>query len=87
MFAKYEKVFDYLFDLNSIGVDNDLERKIRLCFNKLSKFKKRPVVFWLFTTDISMNLNGICKVILLSTDVKFSRFDRCWKKNKESAKK
>ena len=35
--ADYENVFDYSFDFNSIWVDKDLERKVRLCFNKLSK--------------------------------------------------
>ena len=41
--ADYENVFDYSFDFNSLWVDKDLERKIRLCFNKLSKYKKLPV--------------------------------------------
>ena len=31
-FADYENVFDYSFDFISIWVDEDLERKIRLCF-------------------------------------------------------
>ena len=44
-FADYENVFDYSFDFNSIWVDKDLERKICLCFNKLSKYKKLPVVY------------------------------------------
>ena len=44
-FADYENVYDYSLDFNSIWVDKDLERKIRLCFNKLSKYKKRPVVY------------------------------------------
>ena len=39
-FADYENVFDYSFDFTSKRVDKDLERKIRLCFNKLSKYKK-----------------------------------------------
>ena len=39
-FADYENVFDYSFDFNSIWVDKDLERKIRRCFNKISKYKK-----------------------------------------------
>ena len=43
--ADYENVFDYSFDFNSLWVDKDLERKIRLCFNKLSKYKKLPVVY------------------------------------------
>ena len=43
--ADYENVFDYSFDFTSKGVDKDLERKIRLCFNKLSKYKKLPVVY------------------------------------------
>ena len=41
----YENVFDYSFDFNSIWVDKDLERKIRLRFNKLSKHKKLPVLY------------------------------------------
>ena len=44
-FADYENVFDYSFDFTSKRVDKDLERKIRLCFNKLSKYKKLPVVY------------------------------------------
>ena len=44
-FADYEKVFDYSFDFTSKWVDKDLERKIRLCFNKLSKYKILPVVY------------------------------------------
>ena len=43
-FADYENVFDYSFDFTSKRVDKDLERKIRLCFNKLSKYKNLPVV-------------------------------------------
>ena len=43
--AHYENVIDYLFDFNSIWVDEDLERKIRLCFNKLSKYKRFPMVY------------------------------------------
>ena len=42
--ADYENVYDYSFDFNSILIDKDLERKIRLCFSKLSKYKKLPVV-------------------------------------------
>ena len=38
-------VFDYWFHFTSKRVDKDLERKIRLCFNKLSKYKKLPVVY------------------------------------------
>ena len=41
----YESVFDYSFDFNSLWVDKYLERKIRLCFNKLSKYKNFPVVY------------------------------------------
>ena len=44
-FADYENVFDYSFDFTSKRVDKNLERKIRLCFNKLSKYKKLPVVY------------------------------------------
>ena len=44
-FADYENLFDYSFDFTSKRVDKDLERKIRLCFNKLSKYKKLPVVY------------------------------------------
>ena len=39
-FADYENVFDYSFDFNSKWVDEDLERKTRITFNKLSKTKK-----------------------------------------------
>ena len=41
--ADYQNLFKYSFDFNSIWVDIDLERKIRQCFNKLSKYKKLPV--------------------------------------------
>ena len=44
-FADYENVFHYSFDFNSIWVDKDLGRNIRLCFNKLSKNKKIPLVY------------------------------------------
>ena len=44
-FADYENVIDYSFDFTSKRVDKDLERKIRLCFNKLSKNKKLPVFY------------------------------------------
>ena len=43
--ADYENVYHYSFDFSSIWLDKDLERKIRLCFNKLSKYKKLPVVY------------------------------------------
>ena len=43
--ADYENAFDYSFDFNSIWVEKDLERKISLCFNKQSKYKKLPVVY------------------------------------------
>ena len=35
--ADYENVFHYLFNFNSLWVNEDLEIKIRLFFNKLSK--------------------------------------------------
>ena len=44
-FADYENGFEYSFDFTSKWVDKDLEGKIRLCFNKLSKYKKLPVVY------------------------------------------
>ena len=43
--ADYENAFEYSFDFNSIWVEKDLERKISLCFNKQSKYKKLPVVY------------------------------------------
>ena len=43
--ADYENLIEYSFDFNSIWVDIYLERKIRLCFNKLSNYKKLPVVY------------------------------------------
>ena len=60
--ADYENVFDYSFDFNSIWVDKDLERKIRLCFNKLSKCKKFPVVYLIiyhrYLNESKLNLQG-----------------------------
>ena len=44
-FATYENIFDYSFDFNSMMIEKGLERKIRLCFNKLSKYQKLPVVY------------------------------------------
>ena len=41
----YEKIFDYSFDFESILIEKGLERKTRLCFNKLSKYRKLPVVY------------------------------------------
>ena len=38
--ADYENVFDYSFEFDSLWVDKVLESKIRLCFNKLSKYQK-----------------------------------------------
>ena len=78
--ADYENVFQKLFDFHSICVDRDLERKIRLCFNKLSKYRKFPEFTWLFTTNILMNLSNISMVTFVSTGLKFSRSERCWKK-------
>ena len=44
-FATYENVFYYSFDFNSLMIEKGLERKIRLRFNKLSKYQKLPVVY------------------------------------------
>ena len=40
----YENVFEYSYDFESILFEKGVERKIRLCFNKLSKYRKLPVV-------------------------------------------
>ena len=52
-FADYENVFDYLFDFTSKRVDKDMERKIRLCFNKLSKYKKNSGGFFNYLPPLS----------------------------------
>ena len=41
----YENVFDYSYDFESILIEKGVERKLRLCFNKLSKYRKLPVVY------------------------------------------
>ena len=41
-FATYEKIFDYSFDFNAMMIEKGLER---LCFNKLSKYQKLPLVY------------------------------------------
>ena len=51
--ADYENVFDYSFDFNSICADKDLERKIRLCFNKLSNYKKTSGGFFDYLPPLS----------------------------------
>ena len=60
--ADYENVFDYSFDFNSIWVDKDLERKIRLCFNKLSNYIKLPevylIIYQLYLNDATWYLRG-----------------------------
>ena len=41
----YENVFDYSYDYESILIEKEVERKIRLCFKKLLKYRKLPVVY------------------------------------------
>ena len=53
IFADYENVFEYVFDFNSKWADKDLKRNIRLRFNKLSKYKKIPVVYFDYLPPIS----------------------------------
>ena len=40
-----ENVFDYSYDFESILIEKGVERKILLCFNKLSKYRELPVVY------------------------------------------
>ena len=55
-FATYENIFDYSFDFNSLMIEKGLERKIRLCFNKLSKYQKLPVVYLnIYHRDIGLS--------------------------------
>ena len=55
-FATYENVFDYSFDFNSMMIEKGLERKIRLCFNKLSKYQKLPVFYLnIYHRDIGLS--------------------------------
>ena len=39
----YENVYDYSYEFESILIEKGVERKFRLCFNKLSKYRKLPV--------------------------------------------
>ena len=51
----YENVFDYSY-FESILIEKGLERKIWLCFNKLSKYRKLPVVYLnIYQRDIGVN--------------------------------
>ena len=77
--ADCENVFDYSFDFNSLWVDKDLERKIRLCFNKLSKYEKFPVVFLIIYHRYLNESKWYLQVTFISTGLKFSRLERCWK--------
>ena len=52
----YENVFDYSYDFESILIEKGLERKIWLCFNKLSKYRKLPVVYLnIYQRDIGVS--------------------------------
>ena len=52
----YENVFDYSYDFESILIEKGLERKVRLCFNKLSKYRKLPVVYLnIYQRDIGVS--------------------------------
>ena len=41
----YENVIDYSYDFESFLIEKAVERKIRLCFKKLSKYRKLPVFY------------------------------------------
>ena len=43
--ATYENVFDYSLDLASILIEKGVERIIRLCSDKFTKYQKLPVVY------------------------------------------
>ena len=76
--ADYENVFDDSFDFNSIWVDKDLEgKKNPSMFQQAIKYKKLPVVYLII---YHRYLNGICKVTSVSTSLKFSKLEKCWKK-------
>ena len=52
----YENVFDYSYDFESILIEKGLERKIRRRFNKLSKYRKLPVVYLnIYQRDIGVS--------------------------------
>ena len=52
----YENIFDYSYNFESILIEKGLERKIRLCFNKLSKYRKLPVVYLnIYQRDIGVS--------------------------------
>ena len=54
-FATYENILDYSFDFNSRMIEKEQERKI-LCFNKLSKYQKLPVVYLnIYHRDIGLS--------------------------------
>ena len=71
-FATYENIFDYSFDFNSMMIEKGLERKIRLCFNKISKYQKLPVVY----LNIYHRVSGIWKVTFISIGLKLSRSEK-----------
>ena len=52
----FENVFDYSYDFESILIEKGVERKIRLCFNKLAKYRKLPVVYLnIYQRDIGVS--------------------------------
>ena len=52
----YENVFDYLYDFESFLIEKGVERRIRLRFNKLSKYRKLPVVYLnIYQRDIEVS--------------------------------
>ena len=52
----YENVFDYSYDFESILIGKGLERKIRLCFKKLSKYRKLQVIYLnIYQRDIGVS--------------------------------
>ena len=56
LIVTYENVFDYSYDFESILIEKGLENKIRLCFNKLSKYRKLPVVYLnIYQRDIGVS--------------------------------
>ena len=52
----YENVFNCSYDFESILIEKGVERKIRLCFNKLLKYRKLPVVYLnIYQRDIGVS--------------------------------
>ena len=56
LIVTYENIFDYSYDFESILIEKGVERKIRLYFNKLSKYRKLPVVYLnIYQRDIGVS--------------------------------